>query len=386
MSYPQIIIKKGREKALLNRHSWIFSGAVATKSQMQEGDIVEIRTSKGQLAAYAFYVNGNSIVAKIFEHTSKPLNLDKNYWKQKIFSAYRIRKENLHNTNAYRLVYAEGDFFPGLIIDIYAQIAVIQTYNTGIDKIFEYIIDALKDLGFEYIYLKKIPENSSLQTGWISQPYTKQVIINENGIKFFVDIEQGQKTGFYVDQRDNRRLVELYSKDKKVLNLFSYTGGFSLYALRAGAKEVVSVDMSARAIELADKNVQLNGYFIDRHKTFVQNCFDFLKQMPENYYDLIIIDPPAFAKSQSAIKNAAKGYKELNLKAFRKIKSGGIIFTFSCSQRIEPSLFRKIIFEAAAEAGRKVRILHQLHQGIDHPINIFHPETEYLKGLVLCVE
>ncbi len=385
MDYPKIYIKKSREKALKNRHSWIFSGAIATKSKMNEGDIVEIRRSDGQLAAYAFFVNGQSIVAKIFEHTQKPLNLDHNYWKNKIFQAANLRKL-LKNTTAFRLVFAEGDFFPGLIIDIYNQIAVIQTYHLGIDNIFDYIIQALNELGYRHIFVKKTPEKSKIPTGWHTKPYTDQIIINENGLKFYVDIVQGQKTGFYIDQRDNRKLIELYAKDRTVLNLFSYTGGVSLYALRAGARSVDSVDMSEKALELAQKNVELNQLDSSKHKVFAQNCFDFLDNMPTGYYDLIVIDPPAFAKSQNTVPNAAKGYKELNLKAFRKIKSRGIIFTFSCSQRIVPELFRKIIFEAAADSGRNVRILHQLSQGIDHPVNIYHPESQYLKGLVLYVE
>ncbi len=385
MDYPKIYIKKNKEKALKNRHSWIFSGAIATKSKMNEGDIVEIRKSNGQLAAYAFFVNGQSIVAKIFEHTDKPLILDKNYWKNKIFKAAQLRKL-LKNTTAFRLIFAEGDFFPGLIIDVYNQIAVVQTYHLGIDKIFSYITEALDELGYKHIFVKKTPEKSQITPGWHTEPYNEQIIIIENGLKFYVDIEQGQKTGFYIDQRDNRKLIEYYAKDRTVLNLFSYTGGFSLYALRAGAKSVDSVDVSEKALELAQKNVELNGLDTSKHAVHAQNCFDFLDNMPANYYDLIVIDPPAFAKSQNTVPNAAKGYKELNLKAFRKIKSGGIIFTFSCSQRIVPELFRKIIFEAAADSGRKIRILHQLKQSIDHPINIYHPESEYLKGLVLYVE
>ncbi len=386
MDYPKLYIKKDKEKALLNRHSWIFSGAIAAKSAMQEGDIIEIRRSNGQLAAYAFYTGGASIVAKIFEHTEKKLELDKNYWKNKIFRAYDYRKKILQNTTAYRLFYAEGDFLPGLIIDAYNDVAVIQTYNKGIDRIFEHIIEALRELGFKYLFLKKTSKSSELKTGWLTEPYKDRLIVDENGIKFFVDIEEGQKTGFYIDQRDNRKLIELYAKDKTVLNLFSYTGGFSLYALRAGAKHVDSVDMSEKAIKLAEENVVLNGFDPSRHSSYAENCFDFLKEMPSNHYDLIVIDPPAFAKSQDTVPNAARGYKELNLKAFNKIKPGGIVFTFSCSQRVEPELFKKIIFSAAADAKRNIRILNQLHQGVDHPVNIFHPETEYLKGLVLLVE
>ncbi len=386
MNYPVIYIKKGKEKTLKNRHSWLFSGAIATHSAASEDDIVEIRTSSGKLAAYGFFVNGQSIKVKIFEFSDKPVNLDKDYWKNKILKAYTYRKQNLKDITAYRLLFAEGDFFPGLIIDVYNGIAVVQTYHTGIDRIFDYIKEALSDLGFKHIFVKKRPEKSVIEQGWHTREAENPVIVSEYGIKFLVDIVEGQKTGFYVDQRENRKLIEKYAAGKNVLNLFSYTGGFSLYALRAGAKHVDSVDISAKAIELANKNVEINNFDTSKHTGYVQNCFDYLKQMPANTYDLIVIDPPAFAKSQSAVKNASKGYMELNIKAFEKIKPGGIIFTFSCSQRIEPQLFRKIIFSAAAEAGRNIRILHQLHQGIDHPVNIFHPESEYLKGLVLYVE
>ncbi len=387
-TYPKLYIKKSKEKALDNRHSWIFSGAVARKDQMNEGDIIEIRRSSDEtLAAYAFYTNGKSIVAKIFEHTQQEIDITQpGYWIEKIKKAYALRNETRKITTGYRLLYAEGDFLPGLIIDLYNSIAVVQTYNKAIDHIFDHITEGLKQVGIKHIFLKKTHENSRLQTGWITEPTEGQTIIEEYGIKFLVDIEQGQKTGFYIDQRENRKILEKYSKNKNVLNLFSYTGGFSLYALRGGASHVDSVDLSERAISLADKNVEINGFDQSKHKGIAANCFDFLKEMPDNHYDLIIIDPPAFAKTQSAVKQASRGYKELNLKAMKKIKSGGLIFTFSCSQRIEKDLFKKIVFSAAADAKRNIRIIGQMSQGEDHPINIFHPETEYLKGLILYVE
>ena len=387
MVLPKIYIASGKEKVLDNRHSWIFSGAVKVKTAMKEGDIVEIRRSDGSLAAYAFFTDGPSIVAKIFEHTDKEIDVfSKEYWKNKIFNAYKVREQVRKVTTGYRLFYAEGDFLPGLIIDAYNNIAVIQTYNKGIDQIFAYIVEALQELGFEHIFLKKKYEKSDLQLGWQTKPFEDELIIEEYGIKFIVDIEQGQKTGFYVDQRENRKLLERYATGRKVLNLFSYTGGFSLYALRANAELVDSVDISQRALDIAVKNIELNNFDSSKHRTFARDCFDYLNNVKPNQYDLIIIDPPAFAKSNATVKNAIRGYRELNIKAFRKIAPGGIVFTFSCSQRIEPQLFRNIIFTAAAEAKRNIRILHQLHQGPDHPINIFHPETEYLKGLVLYVE
>ena len=387
MNLPRIYLKPGKEKAVYNRHLWLFSGAIDREDPMEEGGIVQIHTSDGKLIGYGFYVNGPSIKVKIFEHTHSTVDvLSHGYWKEKINKAYLLRTNLLQITNGYRLIYAEGDFFPGLIIDVYDYIAVVQTYHRGIDKIFEYILKALHELGFEHIYVKKVANGSQIQTGWVTEKASSQVVIQEYGIKFLIDIEQGQKTGFYLDQRDNRRLIERYSQDKNVLNLFSYTGGFSLYALRAGARLVHSVDQSAPAIELAQKNVELNGFDSSRHETFAQDCFDFMDQSPDSFYDLIVVDPPAFAKSKQSIPNAVRGYIEINKRVMRKIKPGGIIFTFSCSQRIEPQLFRKTIFSAAAEVGRNIRIIHQLSQGIDHPINIFHPETEYLKGLVLFLE
>ncbi len=387
MNLPRLYIKEDKEKALYNKHLWIFSGAIGRTDPVEEGNIVQIHDANGQLAGYGFYVNGPSIKVKIFEHTNRQIDvLGYEYWRQKIFNAFKIRKNLFNITNAYRLIYAEGDFFPGLIIDVYDKIAVIQTYNRAIDHIFDHIKNSLYDLGYEHIYVKKTAQGSNIQLGWIDKPTDSQIIITEYGIKFLIDIEQGQKTGFYLDQRYNRKLVELYSRDKYVLNLFSYTGGFSLYALYAGAKLVHSVDQSQSAIQLAKQNVLLNHFDDQRHETFTQDCFDFVDNSPNNFYDLIIVDPPAFAKSKKSIPNALRGYKEINKKVFKKIKPGGIVFTFSCSQRVEPMLFRKTIFSAAAETGRKIRIIHQLTQDIDHPINIFHPETEYLKGLALYVE
>ncbi len=387
MNLPRIYIKAEKQKALYNRHLWLFSGAIDRQDPAQNGDIVQIHLANGKLIGYGFFVDGPSIKVKIFEHTQSAIDvLSYDYWRKKIFSAYSLRKNLLEITNGFRLVYAEGDFLPGIIIDVYDKITVIQTYHRGIDRIFDHITKALTELGFEYLYVKKVAQGSQLPLGWVDKEADTQTIIHEYDIKFLIDIEQGQKTGFYLDQRDNRRLIERYSTDKNVLNLFSYTGGFSLYALRGGARLVHSVDQSASALDLAQKNVEINGFDSSQHEIFAQDCFEFMDQSPDNLYDLIVVDPPAFAKSKQSIPNAVRGYKEINKRVMRKIKQGGIIFTFSCSQRIEPQLFRKTIFSSAADVGRNIRIIHQLSQDIDHPVNIFHPETEYLKGLVLFVE
>ena len=387
MDLPKVYIKRGREKALSNRHLWIFSGSLEHLPEIPPGEIVEIRLHNGDLAGYGFWIDGPSIKIKVFEYTKTEIDITSSqYWKNKIFKAYKLRENLKGITNGYRLIYAEGDFLPGLIIDVYDKIAVIQTYHSGIDRIFNFITQALKELGFNHIFLKKAPHDSTLTTGWLTEPYSTRPVIVEYGIKFLVDIEKGQKTGFYLDQRDNRHLILRYARGKNVLNLFSYTGGFSLYALKAGAERVVSVDMSARSLEIAEENIRLNNLDASRHEIYAQDCFKFIDNSDKNTFDLIVVDPPAFAKSKENIPNASRGYKEINKKVMSKIRSGGIIFTFSCSQRIDPALFRKIIFSAAAEAGRNIRIIHQLTQGIDHPINIFHPETEYLKGLVLYVE
>jgi 23S rRNA (cytosine1962-C5)-methyltransferase len=288
------------------------------------------------------------------------------------------------------LLHAEGDFLPGIIADVYANVVVLQILIRGIEQRKELILEAFKRNGFPTIYLKtksssqNIEEISS-QSGWLSGSGEGKVITKENGLLFNVDFIEGQKTGFFIDQRDNRQLLKTLSNGKKVLNTFCYTGGFSVYALAGGATEVHSVDISTEAVKLSEENVLLN-FPNAAHKGFAIDCFDYLKDMPENEYDLIVLDPPAFAKNARAIDNASRGYKQINMRAFKKIKPGGILFTFSCSQNISKDLFQKIIFGAAADVGRNVRIIHQLHQPADHPVNIYHPEGEYLKGLALWVE
>jgi len=315
------------------------------------------------------------------------------YWQQKLEKALALRQSQVISpeTNVYRLIHAEGDFLPGLIIDVYDKVAVAQILIKGIEKRKAFLQQALYALGFQNVFVKAkssshVLEDIEAQSGWLNGEVESPVEVLENNLRFEVDFIEGQKTGFFIDQRVNRELLRTFSEGKKVLNTFSYTGGFSVYALQGGATEVHSVDISADALQICDRNVELNFPGANNHKSVVADCFNFLKDMPENEYDIIVLDPPAFAKHARAVDNASRGYKQINLQAFRRIKPGGLVFTFSCSGNISKDLFQKIVFGAAADAYRNVRIIHQLHQPADHPINIYHPEGEYLKGLVLWVE
>lgn len=381
--YPILILKPQREKSILQQHPWIFSGAVLTLPTAQTGDIIEIRDSKKAFLGFAFFDSDSQIIAKIFYFGKNPITLDENFWFDKIKNAFEIRQKYLHNqnTNAYRLLYAEGDFLPSIIADVYDEIVVVQLLSEGIEKIFPHIEKALYQLGFKYIYLK----NKNSQK-WLTQPYKENIIwIKENNLEFCIDLEKSQKTGFFLDQRENRSLLQQYAKDKVVLNTFAYTGGFSVYALAGGASKVISADISKEAIENCEKIINRNFPNTDKHTTYTGDCFDYLKNTEENF-DIIVLDPPAFAKNKQAVKRAARGYISLNELAIRKIKKGGLIFTFSCSGHVDKDLFRKMVFAAAADVRRPVRVVHQLTQPLDHPINIYHPEGEYLKGLVLCVD
>lgn len=393
--HQRITIRKDKLRAMHNRHPWIFSGAVAhMPQQIENGEIVEIADQDDHLIGYGFYAPGNQIVCRVFEYTHEPMPVHTAaYWHQKIAGAYALRKAYVQSpeTNAYRLLHAEGDFFPGVIADVYNDIVSVQLLIKGTERIREHIVSGLQALGFRYIYNKSKAVSERLegvrdQQGWMTADERDvRTEILENGVKFWVNVETGQKTGFFLDQRDARALVGHYSRGNKVLNTFSYSGGFSMYALQAGAELVHSVDSSQKAVDLCTENVLLNGFAPERHEGICADVFDFLKKM-DTPYDVIILDPPAFAKTAKALPNATRGYKELNLMAFRKIKPGGILFTFSCSQKVDRDLFRKIVFGAAADAKRNVRILHQTTQPNCHPVNIFHPENEYLKGLVLQVE
>ncbi|MCS6821292.1 MAG: class I SAM-dependent rRNA methyltransferase [Microscillaceae bacterium] len=395
MIMPQLVLKAGKERALLKQHPWIFSGAIKQLPQAENGDIVQVLDNHNHLLGYGFFSPQSQITCRMIAFTRTPFQANEwqNFWQQKVEKAFQLRQRYIITslTNAYRLLHAEGDFLPGVIVDVYNNIAVMQLLIKGTERICTQLVQAIQNIGIPYIYLKTkenstFLENVNLPKGWLTQaPESSLVHIKEHGFEFEVDIEKGQKTGFFLDQRENRLLLQSYTQNQKVLNAFSYTGGFSVYALAGGATEVHSVDISKEATQLCEKNIQLNFAHHVPHQTFIADCFDFLRQTQEQY-NVIILDPPAFAKSAKNVPNASRGYKDLNLLAFRKIAPKGIVFTFSCSGNIDRDLFRKIIFAAAADAGREIRILHQLTQPIDHPINIYHPEGEYLKGLVLYVE
>ncbi len=387
----KIVLKSGRERSIINRHPWIFSGAVKQMPQADNGEIVRVVTNNDEHLGYGFFSPNSQITCRLFSFANVDEQIDFNFWRDKINNAYRLRKSviDFENTNIFRLICAEGDFFPGLIVDVYNEVAVVQILIKGVERISSHIFKAINELGYHYIYLKT-KQNTQLLEGvlggnnWIDARPEHQVMATEHGVNFAVDVEHGQKTGFFIDQRENRKLVGQFSKGKKVLNTFCYSGGFSLYALEGGASLVHSVDSSKDAIQLCEQNVGIINRK-DSHKSYVEDCFDFLKTCDDNY-DIIILDPPAFAKTARAVDNAARGYKNLNLLGIKKVAPGGMIFTFSCSQHIDKDLFRKIVFSAAADAQRNVRIIKQLSQPEDHPINIYHPEGEYLKGLMLQVD
>jgi 23S rRNA (cytosine1962-C5)-methyltransferase len=392
MNFPVLKLKPKRERSIIHRHPWIFSGALDNKVKAQEGDIIEVRDSGDKILGYGFYSEKSQISCRMFEWTERNDFESEDYWFEKIDNALKLRKVNVLNegTNAYRLLHAEGDFLPGIIIDVYNDAAVVQILVKGIENRKELIFSALQRAGFHNIYVKAktsshVMEDIQSLSGWAVGKTETPIVIKENNVNFKVDFIEGQKTGFFIDQRDNRQLLRTLSKDKIVLNTFSYTGGFSVYAVAGGAKEVHSVDISADAVQGAIDNVLLN-FPNANHEGMTKDCFEFLKDMPDSLYDIIVLDPPAFAKSARAVDNATRGYKQINMRAFKKIRPGGLVFTFSCSQNISKELFQKIVFGAAADARRNVRIIHQLHQPADHPINIYHPEGEYLKGLVLWVE
>ncbi|MDY3846789.1 MAG: class I SAM-dependent rRNA methyltransferase [Prevotella sp.] len=392
--YKKVYLKKGKEESLKRFHPWVFSGAIQQlPSDVTEGEVVRVMTSGGDFIAVGHYQVG-SIAVRVLSFTDEVV--DDAFWHKKLQSSFVMRRsigiiDNPVN-NTYRLVHGEGDNLPGLVIDIYGETAVMQAHSVGIHlsrhTIARSLVDVMGDR-VKHVYYKSettLPFKADLgqEDGFIIGGSTDNIAM-ENGLKFHVDWLKGQKTGFFVDQRDNRSLLEHFACGKRVLNMFCYTGGFSFYAMRGGARLVHSVDSSAKAIELTTRNVRLNFPDDSRHEAFCEDAFKYLDRAGGDY-DLIILDPPAFAKHRGALHNALKGYTRLNLKAFEKIRPGGILFTFSCSQVVTKDNFRNAVFTAAALARRNVRILHQLHQPADHPVNIFHPEGEYLKGLVLYVE
>lgn len=389
-----IQLKKGKEESLNRFHPWIFSGAILKKDDdIEEGEVVRVYTYDKRFIALGHYQIG-SIAVRVLSFSDTEISLS--FWVSRLQSAFDMRRAiglaDLSNNNTFRLVHGEGDNLPGLIIDCYGTTAVMQAHSVGMHRQRHEICEALRQVmgsRIESVYYKSettLPYKADLgQENEFLLGASKDDVALENGLKFHVDWLKGQKTGFFIDQRENRCLLEKYAQGRSVLNMFCYTGGFSVYAMRGGAKLVHSVDSSAKAIELTNANIQMNFPNDERHASFCDDAFKFLDSH-DAQYDLMVLDPPAFAKHRGALRNALKGYTRLNLKGFERIKPGGILFTFSCSQVVTKDNFRNAVFTAAAQAGRNVRILHQLHQPADHPVNIYHPEGEYLKGLVLYVE
>ena len=392
--YKQIFLKRGKEESLKRFHPWIFSGAIHHMDEgIEEGETVRVITAAGEFIAVGHYQIG-SIAVRVLSFEDIEINTD--FWCERLQSALDVRIgvgiADSPTNNTYRLVHGEGDYLPGLVIDCYGSTAVMQAHSVGMhvcrNEICQALVQVMGDRIANVYYKSEttLPYKADLhqENGFLVGGDASNVAM-ENGLKFHIDWLRGQKTGFFVDQRENRSLLEQYAKGKSVLNMFCYTGGFSVYAMRGDAKQVHSVDSSAKAIELTNENVALNFPGDARHEAFCEDAFKFLDEHDQQY-DLIVLDPPAFAKHRAALRNALKGYTRLNVKGLQRIKKGGILFTFSCSQVVTKDNFRNAVFTAAAQVGRKVRILHQLHQPADHPINIYHPEGEYLKGLVLYVE
>lgn len=393
-SITTLFLRRGKSESLKRFHPWVFSGAIAgANGKLNEGDVARIVSNENELMGYGHYQIGSIAVRML---TFREEKIDHAFWVTRLSEALRLRKAlqltGRADNNIYRLVHGEGDRLPGLVIDVYGKTAVMQAHSVGMHMSREQIADALIEASeglIENVYYKSettLPFKADLhQENGFLRGHDEGNVAVENGLKFHIDWLRGQKTGFFVDQRENRSLLEHYAKGRNVLNMFCYTGGFSVYAMRGGANLVHSVDSSAKAIDLTRANAEMNFPGDARHEAFAEDAFKFLEQAGSNY-DLIVLDPPAFAKHKDALPRALKGYTRLNAIAFRKIKPGGIVFTFSCSQAVNKDQFRLAVFTAAAQSGRHVRILHQLHQPADHPINIYHPEGEYLKGLVLEVE
>ncbi len=389
-----IYLRRGKAESLRRFHPWVFSGAIASSDgKLKEGETVRVISNDGEIMGYGHYQIG-SIAVRMLTFENEEIN--DAFWQQRLSEAFSLRSAlqltGREDNTIYRLVHGEGDRLPGLVIDVYGKTAVMQAHSVGMHVCRETIADALIAASnglIENVYYKSettLPFKADLhQENGFLRGHDDGNIALENGLKFHIDWLRGQKTGFFVDQRENRSLLEHYAKGRNVLNMFCYTGGFSVYALRGNAKLVHSVDSSSKAIDLTRANAELNFPNDSRHEAFAEDAFKFLEQAGSNY-DLIVLDPPAFAKHKDALRNALKGYTRLNAIAFKKIRKGGIVFTFSCSQAVNKDQFRLAVFTAAAQSGRHVRILHQLHQPADHPINIYHPEGEYLKGLVLEVE
>ena len=394
MNYPVITLRRGKEESLRRFHPWVFSGAIASAPEnLEEGDIVEVRSSDGTPLGVGHYQIGSIAVRMLSDEI---IEINREYYFNRLNNALRLRKALgllRDDNNAFRLVHGEGDFLPGLIVDVYGQTAVVQAHSVGMHYARDIIAECLVSLpgaSLRNVYYKSettLPYKASLdpQNDYIIGSYDTDIAV-ENGLKFRVDWLKGQKTGFFVDQRDNRSLLRHFARGRRVLNMFCYTGGFSVYALSGGATLVHSVDSSAKAVSLTRDNVRLNFGDDAPHEAFAEDAFKYLAEMKDGAYDLVVLDPPAFAKHRGAIKNALRGYQKLNARAMEKMPEGSILFTFSCSQAVSKEQFRLAVFSAAAQVGRRVRLLHQLTQPADHPINIYHPEGEYLKGLILYIE
>jgi len=395
---PVLRLRRGKEESLDRFHPWVFSGALThmpeERDGIDEGDVVAVATSDGRIIGKGHFQIG-SIAVRMLTFNSEEA-IDEAFFKHHLAEAFALRTAlgfPTADTDAYRLVHGEGDFLPGLVVDIYGHTAVMQAHSPGMHFARFVIADALTELpelNIKSVYYKSettLPYKARLdpQNDYLLGSYIGDTTY-ENGLKFRVDWLRGQKTGFFVDQRDNRSLLRRYSTGRRVLNMFCYTGGFSVYALAGGAQSVVSIDSSAKAIALTEANIALNFAGETPHKAIATDAFKYLDNMQKDEFDLIILDPPAFAKHRSAVRNALQGYRRINARALGKIAPGGILFTFSCSQAVSKEQFRLAVFSAAAQSKRKVRILHQLTQPADHPVNIYHPEGEYLKGLVLYVE
>lgn len=393
--YPVVTLRRGKEESLLRFHPWVFSGAIERLPQnIEEGDVVTVVSHDGECLGTGHYQIGSIAVRML---SNKPEVIDYEFYKRRLIAAFDLRERVLGlvrpDNNAYRLVHGEGDFLPGLIVDVYGHTAVVQAHSPGMHFARDIIARALTEIdgaAIRSVYYKSettLPYKASLdpQNDYIIGSYDTNVAL-ENGLEFYVDWLKGQKTGFFVDQRDNRDLLRRFARGRRVLNMFCYTGGFSVYAIKGGAELVHSVDSSAKAVALTEANVRANFGDEAPHRAFAEDAFKYIAEMPQDFYDLVVLDPPAFAKHRGAIKNALRGYQRLNARAMEKMPAGSVLFTFSCSQAISKEQFRLAVFSAAAQTGRRVRILHQLTQPADHPVNIYHPEGEYLKGLILYLE
>lgn len=391
MVYQEVVVKNSRIATIKRKHPWIFSGGIVSHSDCIDGDIVEVFSRKGEFLAMGYFQDG-SIMVRILSFVRE--EIDPAFWIKQITKAVSLRVSlqlpSIH-TNVYRLIHGEGDGLPGLIIDVYDKVAVIQCHTVGMHQFRQAIADALKAILKESIDTIYVKSGNTLPRDYAANHLDEyllgdreEIAVIENDSQFVIDIVHGQKTGFFIDQRENRKLLTKYIKDKNVLNLFSYTGGFSIYALNHGAAAVTSVDVSQRAMNTCDQNVELTG-LSDKHTPLTIDVNKYLTDIEADTYDVIVVDPPAFAKSSRKSHNAIQAYKRLNVAAIKKVKKGGLIFTFSCSQVIDAVLFYNTITAAAIEAGRSCQVLHHLSQGPDHPVSIFHPEGKYLKGLVLRI-